>query len=370
MPVHSKVQEDESTNVNLKWFNMDAVEPGRTVTVTGKRNSGKSVFMVDLMYNLRNKIDIIVCIVGSADTALVYSKYMPPTHIHVGTEFPVDILEKLLELCKSLETLYQRTAAPGSPPYETVKRNIAIWIDDMMGDPSWTKDKKVNTIMVNGRHAGITIVLAVQYYMFIPQSLKSQTDLTFVFNDDSPEVLTRLYKGVFKSYHKMWANEKEFQVRFNTLTHDYHILCVNRTTTSKGGGEIRIYKAKSAKELGDFTIGSDEFWTLYLRHCKNQDELKFQAIEEFNNVVGQVLRTAKSKPRKSNPSKRKAPAKRKAPKRKASDSDEFSFTIERSPPRKTAKARPVRMHDSVSLDDGSFVSLNSVASGSKVSYRK
>lgn len=368
---------EETITINLKKFRMRKVEPGCTMLITGKRRSGKSVLIEDIMYNMRYDIDIPIAFVGSHDTAEDYAKHMPRTHIHVSVEFDIGILENLLSLCKVLDKTYKATAVPGAPKYEQVQRRVVVFIDDMMADKSWTKDPKVNEIILNGRHMGIDFIVSTQYIMHAPQEHKSQADYTFVFNDDSPEVLKRLYEGLLKGYRNLFDNRGDFDVKFPAMTSDYNVLVIDRSTTSKHGGQVRIYKANY--NLGPFTIGSDTFWALVLRYQRTKEQMRDQAYNEFQNVVGNIMSTLGSKPssgqasktgkkRKGKTTSASKSAKVAKKKRKLITSDQISIVIDNDSdeePSDEKACKTVRLGDDLSLADSASIKSNT---SSRISY--
>lgn len=380
MPAASKQarytdEEEEEIKITMKRFKMTQVKPGRTILICGKRNSGKSVLIEDIMFTMRHEIDIPIAFVGTHDTASDYAKHMPSTHIHVSSVLDVSILENMLALCKALDKAYKACAVPGQPGYEQVQRNVFVFIDDMMADKAWTKDPKVNEIILNGRHMGITFIVGAQYIMDAPQAHKSQADLTFIFNDDRPAVTERLYKDMFRSYHQLFASQRDFDAKFPVITSNYQVIVLDRTTTSKNGGQIRVYKAEY--NHGPFTIGSAQFWALCLRFSKTREQIREQALNEVTDVVGNIMDnirnnappvSAKSRKRKA----KRAPSKKAKKKKRTLTSDQISLVIanDDSDEEPVKKVKPVRVGgDELSLvDSASMNSLGSAVS-SKISYR-
>ena len=52
-------------------------------------------------------------------------------------------------------------------------------LDDCLYDNTWTKDKNVRSLFMNGRHFKILFIITMQYALGIPPNLRTNIDYVF-----------------------------------------------------------------------------------------------------------------------------------------------------------------------------------------------
>jgi hypothetical protein len=76
-------------------------------------------------------------------------------------------------------------------------------LDDCLYDSSWTKDKYVRSIFMNGRHFKILFLITMQYPLGIPPNLRSNIDYVFILRDNTVGNRKRIYEnyaGMFPNF--------------------------------------------------------------------------------------------------------------------------------------------------------------------------
>ena len=88
-----------SMSINLKKFNMNMITDDKVVVLIGKRETGKSFLVKDLLYH-HKKLPVGTVISGTEGANAFYSKIMPNIFIH--GEFRKEIIQNVLKRQKKV----------------------------------------------------------------------------------------------------------------------------------------------------------------------------------------------------------------------------------------------------------------------------
>lgn len=80
---------------------------------------------------------------------------------------------------------------------------ISVILDDCLYDSSWTKDKGIRSIFMNGRHHKILFLVTMQYPLGITPTLRSNVDYVFILRENIVSNRKRIYEnyaGMFPSF--------------------------------------------------------------------------------------------------------------------------------------------------------------------------
>jgi hypothetical protein len=160
----------------MHWF-----EPGFTVAVLGRRHSGKSVLMKELMYTVRGEFPLVIVMTGTSFNGW-YDGWVPPTCIFSG--YKEGVVTKLL-------TRQRRILATNRtlPAAEHTNPNVLLVLDDVVGEREAQGSHILQEIFTTGRHLHVSIILATQHVTarVFPPCLRVNSDLVFVFAQTSEE---------------------------------------------------------------------------------------------------------------------------------------------------------------------------------------
>ena len=238
--------------IKLREFNMDWVKDGSIVVMIGKRNTGKSYLIKDL---LARKTDIPTAVVISPteQSNRFYSDMIPPLFIH--DEYSPDVVEKLVTRQKKVTKEAKRD--PGVDP-----RCITVMDDCLYDAQAWSKDKRIREIFMNGRHFNMTYCLTTQYVLGFPPQLRSQVDYVFLLR----ETMIRNKKLLFDNFAGMFNSFDVFSSVMNQVCQDYHCLAIHMNSTSdRLEDQVFWYKAR---QHPPFTLCSREMWDLSNAHME------------------------------------------------------------------------------------------------------
>jgi len=243
-------------SLELKKFDMKRIRfdpnknDGPVIVLIGRRDTGKSFLVRDLLYYQQN-IPIGTVISGTEAGNGFYSSHVPKLFIH--DEYSSVIVENVLKRQKAVmkqikkeKTIYKKTSI-GDP------RTFCI-LDDCLYDNTWTKDKMMRLLFMNGRHWKIMLVITMQYPLGIPPNLRTNIDYVFILRE--PYIANR--RRIWENYAGMFPNFESFAQVMDQCTENYECLVIdNNSKSNKLQEQIFWYKAEPH---GDFKLGSKEFW--------------------------------------------------------------------------------------------------------------
>jgi hypothetical protein len=261
--------------LELKKFDMKSISfkpnenKGPVVVLIGKRDTGKSFLVRDLLY-YQQEIPIGTVISGTEEGNGFYASMVPKLFVH--NEYNTAIIENILkrqrtvlkQIKKEMET-YRRT---------TIDPRAFVILDDCLYDATWTRDKMMRLLFMNGRHWKVMLVITMQYPLGIPPTLRTNIDYVFILRENY--IANR--KRIYENYAGMFPTFESFCQVMDQCTENYECLVINNNSKSnKLHDQVFWYKADSH---GEFRLGSKEFWELS-KNLKDDDE---EAQYDPNNV--------------------------------------------------------------------------------------
>ena len=252
--------------LELRKFDMKSISfkpnenKGPVVVLIGKRDTGKSFLVRDLLY-YQQEIPIGTVISGTEEGNGFYANMVPKLFVH--NEYNTAIIENILkrqrtvlkQIKKEMET-YKRS---------TIDPRAFVILDDCLYDATWTRDKMMRLLFMNGRHWKVMLVITMQYPLGIPPTLRTNIDYVFILRENYIANRRRIYEN----YAGMFPTFESFCQVMDQCTENYECLVINNNSKSnKLHDQVFWYKADSH---GEFRLGSKEFWELS-KNLKDDDE--------------------------------------------------------------------------------------------------
>ena len=185
-------------SVKLQKFDMSKIEDDKVVVLIGKRETGKSYLVKDLLY-YHQDMPAGTVISGTEGANSFYSKLMPSCFIH--GEYNESIIANYLNRQKKITKAWkQQMDATGDS--NTDPRGFLI-LDDCLYDQSWVKSKDVRSLFMNGRHYKSMFIITMQYALGIPPNLRTNIDYVFLLRENivrNRKQLYEQYAGMFPSF--------------------------------------------------------------------------------------------------------------------------------------------------------------------------
>ena len=241
--------------LNLRKFDPSKIAKGSVVVLIGKRNTGKSFLVKDILYYKRD-IPVGTVISASESANCFYGDMMPGLFIH--DEYKPEIINSL---CKRQEIVVKKLKAEEK---QLGKSNIDPWafliLDDLMYDTSWIKEKTIRMLFMNGRHFKILYMISLQYALGLPPALRSNVDYVFILRENIVSNRKRLYE----QYAGMFPSFEIFCQVMDQCTENFECLVIDNTTKSnKIEDMVFWYKADPHPP---YKIGAPAFWQYHNQH--------------------------------------------------------------------------------------------------------
>ena len=244
-------------NLELKKFDMKNITfdankaSGPVIVLIGRRDTGKSFLVRDLLY-YHQDIPIGTVISGTEAGNGFYGKLVPRLFIH--DEYNTVIIEKILKRQKIvIKEIKKEIEAYGR---SNIDARTFVILDDCLYDNSWAREKLMRLLFMNGRHWKIMLVITMQYPLGVPPNLRTNIDYTFILRE--PYLNNR--KRIYENFAGMFPTFESFCQVMDQCTENYECLVVsNNAKSNKLEDQIFWYKAEAHS---DFKLGSKEFWEL------------------------------------------------------------------------------------------------------------
>lgn len=244
-----------SAKLKLKRFNMNMIKDDKVVVLIGKRETGKSFLVKDLLYYHRD-IPIGCIISGTEGANKFYSSIFPSSLIH--GEFKDAIVKNYLDHQK--QAVVNLDKSPGKDI-----RSFFI-LDDCLYDQSWTRNKDVRALFMNGRHYKTMFIITMQYALGIPPNLRTNIDFVFILRENFISNRKRIYE----QYAGMFPSFEVFCQVMDQCTEDYNCLVINNNAKSnKIEDQVFWYKADAHD---DFKLCSPKVWEWHNKQMLKQKQ--------------------------------------------------------------------------------------------------
>lgn len=244
-------------SLELKKFDMKSIQfkpgenKGPVIVLIGKRDTGKSFLVRDLLY-YQQDIPIGTVISGTEEGNGFYGKMVPRLFIH--NEYNSAIIENILKRQKTV--LKQVKQEIETYKKTSIDPRAFVILDDCLYDQTWSRDKLMRLLFMNGRHWKVMLVITMQYPLGVPPILRTNIDYVFILRENY--IANR--KRIYENYAGMFPTFESFCQVMDQCTENYECLVINNNSKSnKLNDQVFWYKADSH---GDFRLGSKEFWEL------------------------------------------------------------------------------------------------------------
>jgi len=277
-------------NLELKKFDMKTISfkpnetKGPVVVLIGRRDTGKSFLVRDLLY-YHQDIPIGTVISGTEEGNGFYGKLVPKLFIH--NEYNTAIIENILK--RQRQVLKQIKKEMESFKRSTIDPRTFVILDDCLYDATWSKDKLMRLLFMNGRHWKVMLIITMQYPLGIPPTLRTNIDYVFILRE--PYIANR--KRIYENYAGMFPTFESFSQVMDQCTENYECLVINNNSKSnKLQEQVFWYKADSHN---DFKLCSKEFWELSKQINSDDEEEQYDPNNVKKRGAGPKISVKKTK---------------------------------------------------------------------------
>ena len=276
--------------LELKKFDMRMISfnpneaKAPVVILIGRRDTGKSFLVRDLLF-FQKDVPIGTVISGTEAGNGFYAAHVPKLFIH--DEYNTVLIENVLrrqkmvlkQVKKEME-MYKRS---------TIDPRAFVILDDCLYDASWSKDKLMRLLFMNGRHWKVMLIITMQYPLGIPPNLRTNIDYVFILRE--PYLTNR--KRIWENYASMFPTLESFCSVMDQTTENYECLVINNNSKSnKLHDQIFWYKAENRP---DFKIGAKEFWDISKGMGSDDEDEAYDPTKARKKSAGPAINVKKNK---------------------------------------------------------------------------
>ena len=241
--------------LELKKFDMRSItfdpreNKGPVIVLIGRRDTGKTFLVKDLLFHHQD-VPIGTVISGTEAGNGFYGKLVPKIFIH--EEYNTVLIENVLRRQRAIMKKCQGEM-------ETYKKMITdprtfVILDDCLYDATWTKDKLMRSLFMNGRHWKVMLIITMQYPLGITPNLRTNVDFIFILR----ETMINNRKRIYDNYAGMFPTFEMFCHFMDVCTENYECLVIcNGVASNKLEDQVFWYKAS---DHPPFKMCDDSLW--------------------------------------------------------------------------------------------------------------
>ena len=236
-------------NLELRKFDISTINRDKVCVFIGKRETGKSFLVKDLLY-YNKSIPLGTVISGTEGANRFYSKLVPELFIH--EEYSAQIISRALNRQKLV--VKEMSKEEHTVGTSNIDPSAFLILDDCLYDNTWVKDPNIRSLFMNGRHYKMLFIITMQYALGIPPNLRTNIDYVFILRENYVSNRKKLYEH----YAGMFPTFEIFCQVMDQCTEEYTCLVIhNNAKSNKLEDQVFWYKANPHE---DFKIGSDQYW--------------------------------------------------------------------------------------------------------------
>ena len=237
--------------LELKKFDITSIDDDKVVVMIGKRNTGKSFLIKDLLY-YNNHFQLGTVISGTESANHFYRAMVPKMFIH--DEFTDRVVENVVKRQKHV--LKKKDEEERTYGQSSIDPKSFLILDDCLYDSSWTKNVNIRALFMNGRHLKMFFIISMQYPLGITPNLRTNIDYVFILREN----IVANRKLIYDNYAGMFPTFEVFCQVMDQCTENFECLVINNTTKSNKLEEnVFWYKASTHPP---FKICNQTFWDM------------------------------------------------------------------------------------------------------------
>jgi hypothetical protein len=220
-------------HLKLRKFNVKALYRDPMVFIIGKRRTGKSVLIADLLFH-RNSCGVAV----SGTEEPVYGKFMQKQYIY--DTYTPELIENVIKRQGNIKRQFDKDITETGT--SSIDQRTFIVLDDCFQDDKWSKDVGIRFLFMNGRCISTSCIFAMSYAMGMPPNLRGNIDYVFIFRESIMANRERIWRqyamDIFSEFDTFCQVMDQCTLNFECLVID------KRSSSSKIEDRVFWYKAE------------------------------------------------------------------------------------------------------------------------------
>lgn len=225
-----------------------------TIVAIGKRGTGKSVLVKDIMSHFHNlKTGTVIC--PTEEVNEFYSDIIPKIFIH--PEYKSIIITKIIQRQKiNISNTREQIRQFGRVSKDADTRSFLI-LDDCMYDKTIFNKEEIRYLFMNGRHIDLIVLITMQYPLGVPPSLRTNIDYVFILRD--PIIKNR--KTIYENYAGMFPTFESFCEILDQCTQNFECLVIKQASKSNKIQDM-VYWYKANDSHRPFKLCEKQYWDI------------------------------------------------------------------------------------------------------------
>lgn len=247
--------------MRVKMFNPKTMKESRITFIIGKRHTGKTVLLKDLLYNMPRP-DYVVAMAPTEDTLQMFAEFLP--HSCMFDHFSQEKLDRAVQLQKELVSRGK-------------KRTLLILLDDCLYQKNVLRSTSMRHIFFNGRHDNISLICCAQYMMEVDPSLRTNIDYLFTMRENVLVNRQKLFKYYFGQFPKFDAFERVMAA----CTQDYRSLVLDGTISNAKEPTDSVMWYRASQSIPPFRLCKDVYWRMSEKYGISLEEVRRAQTRQF-----------------------------------------------------------------------------------------
>ena len=246
-------------NFQIKKFNIETIRDrceidsrkSPMIVVIGKKDTGKSFLVKDILYNTQACFPVGTVISGT-EVANEFFQHMVPSKL-IHDKYKPDIVMNVIKRQLAIKTSRNRDKGKSGGDSQVDPRAFLI-LDDCLYDATWIREESTRYVFMNGRHIDLMTIITMQYPLGITPNLRTNVDFIFILR----ETMINNRKRIYDNYAGMFPTFEMFCQFMDQCTEDYNCLVIcNGVSSNKLEDQVFWYKASDHPQ---FHMCADSLW--------------------------------------------------------------------------------------------------------------
>jgi hypothetical protein len=227
---------------NISKFNMNVIKDRTAIdskkspmiVIIGKKDTGKSFLVRDILYNTQDCYPIGTVISGT-EVANEFFQHMVPSKL-IHDKYKPEIVTNVIK--RQLTLKQARNKAGGG---SSVDPRAFLILDDCLYDGTWIKEESTRYVFMNGRHVDLSTMITMQYPLGITPNLRTNVDFVFILR----ETILGNRRRIYENYAGMFPTFDMFCQFMDQCTENYECLVIcNGVQSNRLQDQVFWYKAE------------------------------------------------------------------------------------------------------------------------------
>ena len=236
--------------LELKKFDPSKISDSSVIVLIGKRHTGKSFCLKDILsYHRDMPVGIVISPTEKANG--YFEKFIPKMLIY--DEPNEKVIKKFLERQINISTEKKKELKKHGT--SQIDARAFLILDDCLYDKRWINNIHIRSIFMNGRHYKIFFFITLQHALGLPPVLRNNIDYIFIFRNN----IRKEREKIYNHFAGMFPTFEAFEQVMLQTTENYECLVIdNKTQSNKLEDQIFWYKANDI----NFRMCGEDLWEL------------------------------------------------------------------------------------------------------------